>query len=88
MNFLFDTWDKVYQFWKDGWFWIFEQLLTGFVFVLELIPVPSYMTNATSLTLPEGVVYFIHVFELPFGAGIMASAWSLRFVIRRLPVVG
>lgn len=88
MNFLFDTWEKVYNFWVDGWLWIFEQVLTVFVVVLELIPVPTWMTQTGTFVVPDGVAYFVNVFEMPTGAAIMVSAWTLRFVVRRLPVVG
>ena len=88
MNFLFDTWQKLYDFWVDGWNWIFEQLLLAFVVVLEAIPVPSWASNISTMSVPSEMMYFINAFEIPYGAGVMASAWAIRFVIRRLPVIG
>jgi hypothetical protein len=52
------------------------------------LPVPSWASNVGNLQLPEGVLWFAQALELPTGAAIMATAWTTRFVIRRLPVVG
>ena len=84
----FWTFAEIYEFWIDGWFWLFEQFLTPFVVVLENIPAPAFANNMGSLTLPSGVAWFASALELPTGASIMASAWTLRFVIRRLPFIG
>jgi len=85
---LMQTWDELNQFWVDGWTWLWESILGAFVTVLELIPAPDWATNVGSLQIPEGVAWFVSAFELPFGAAVMVSAWTIRFLIRRIPVIG
>lgn len=69
---------------------VFEMLLTGLATVVNAIPVPSFIENAGSYfsALPSGVVYFTQAFQLPLGIGMMVSAYVLRFLIRRIPVIG
>ena len=88
MESFFFTFEELYEFWVDGWMWIFETALIPFVAVLEAIPVPSFAANMGNLSLPSGVAWFAQALELPAGAAIMASAWAIRFVIRRLPFIG
>ncbi|QIB64050.1 hypothetical protein [Kineobactrum salinum] len=64
--------------------WLLDILIT----VLSYIPVPDWMENVGSMNLPSGVLWFASAFELQAGAAIMVSAWTLRFIIRRIPVVG
>ncbi|HIE83498.1 MAG TPA: hypothetical protein EYQ00_06440 [Dehalococcoidia bacterium] len=88
MSGLFWLWDELTDFWVDGWMWIFETILYGFVVVLEVIPVPDWALNVGSLQLPSAVAWFAGAFELPFGIAVMTSAWLIRFLIRRIPVIG
>lgn len=88
MDGLFWVWDELIDFWVDGWMWIFETLLYGFVVVLELIPVPQWAQDVDAFALPSAVAWFATVLELPFGAAVMTSAWVIRFLIRRTPVIG
>ena len=88
MDSFFQFWQELYDFWIDGWQWIFETILGAFVSVLELIPVPAWATATGSLSVPDGVAWFAQALELPTGAAIMASAWGIRFLVRRLPFIG
>jgi len=72
----------------DAFLWIWEQILAGIIFVLNGIPVPDWMASASSFVLPDGVMWFASVLELPYGISVMTGAWVLRFVIRRIPVIG
>jgi hypothetical protein len=56
--------------------------------VIEALPVPAWASNVGALQLPDGVLWFANALELPAGAAIMATAWTIRFIVRRLPVVG
>lgn len=72
----------------QGFFlWIWESILSALVAVLSAIPVPSWMTSGT-FSLPDGVLWFAQALELDYAAGVMATAWTLRFFIRRLPIIG
>ncbi|MGG2142294.1 DUF2523 family protein [Symbiopectobacterium sp. RP] len=39
-------------------------------------------------TLPDSVWYFLNLFLLPQGVGMVLSALLTRFIIRRIPVIG
>ena len=73
---------------KGFFVWMSEEILNGGLAVLDAIPMPAWATNAGSLTLPSEVVWFASAFELHTGAGIVASAYGIRFIIRRIPVFG
>lgn len=68
--------------------WLYEKLINGIVAVIEMIPVPEFLENASSLRIPDGLGFVAEVFHLEMGAQIIVSAFVLRFIIRRLPIVG
>lgn len=82
------------------WFdWLFKEIELFFVWILgtvldavagifSLLPVPDFMQNVQSYTLPDSMAYYASAFEIPFGVGVIVSAYGIRFLIRRLPVVG
>ena len=67
--------------------WIWQQLLEGAVAILSLIPVPSWLSSG-SFALPDGVLFFAAALEINTGIGIVISAYTIRFLIRRIPVIG
>lgn len=68
--------------------WIYEKLINGVIAVIEMIPLPEFLQNASSLRIPDGLGFFAEVFHLETGAQIIVSSFVLRFIIRRLPIVG
>lgn len=68
--------------------YVFEQVLMAFVALLEAIPVPGFLLNVSSYQLPSNILYFLGVAQFGTGVSIMVTAYTLRFLIRRLPVVG
>jgi hypothetical protein len=78
----------------DFFQWIFVKLATlvfdAVIAVLTLIPVPDWLddisTNVGSVS--SGVLFFIEPFQFGTGIAWVVSAYLLRFLIRRLPVVG
>lgn len=69
---------------------IIEWLFDAFAWLIEAIPVPDFfvgLQNAFS-NIPDGVMYFLNIFEVSTGLAIIVTASILRFIIRRLPVVG
>ena len=70
--------------------WFFEGILGAFAAVLEAIPVPDFMLQIqnTTFNFPDSVTFWINMFELPFGLAVMVSAITLRFILRRIPVIG
>lgn len=69
---------------------VWEMLLDGLAGLIEAIPVPDFMQNLSSLfaSMPSGVAYFASALQLGTGVTIILSALVIRFVIRRIPVIG
>ena len=69
---------------------IYELVLDGLAWVIEQIPVPAWLDNAGSYfaALDPGITYFLEAFEFTTGIGILVAAYVLRFLIRRIPVIG
>lgn len=68
--------------------WIYNGLLSGLAAVFEAIPAPSFLLNVSSYSLPDSVLYFTTLFQMPAGVAIMVSAYSARFILRRIPGIG
>lgn len=68
---------------------LYEMLLIGLAAVVNAIPVPSWLAGADPFaSLDPGVAFFAQAFEIPAGVGIILSAYGIRFLVRRLPVIG
>lgn len=81
--------------------WVFRSVLVKFAVYFALwfittefiqilashLPGASSLTSAFSQQSP-GVWYFLDLFKIPFGVSACLSAFVLRFIIRRLPVIG
>jgi hypothetical protein len=64
--------------------------LSGVAALLEAIPVPQWMTGQTNILgqIPSGMAWGLQWFELQYGATVFISALTIRFLIRRIPVIG
>jgi hypothetical protein len=55
---------------------------------------PEVVKNATSgltsgfAAIPDSMYFFLQVFEVPFGAGLLFAAYAGRFILRRIPLIG
>lgn len=67
---------------------LFDSILGAFASVFEAIPVPDFLLNLGTFSLPTSVLFWTDLFHLPFGLTLIASAYTIRFITRRLPVVG
>lgn len=65
-------------------------IFDAIIAVLSAIPVPDWLTGISGNigSINGGVLYFIGPFEFGTGMAWVISAYLLRFLIRRLPVVG
>lgn len=68
--------------------WVLEQIFSLGVALLSAIPVPDWMASMGTLQIPSSVAWFAQAFQLQAGAGIIASAYLIRFIIRRIPFFG
>jgi hypothetical protein len=75
------------QYFKDLFLSMYDALLSSVSAVVSAIPAPSFLQNI-SFTLHPYVSYFMQAFEIQTGLSIMVSAYILRFIIRRIPVIG
>jgi len=67
---------------------IYGSIMMAFAALIEAIPVPDFLQDLQAVSLPPGVLYFLDIFLVPQGAGIVTTALVLRFLIRRIPFVG
>ena len=68
--------------------WIYEKVIMGFASLIELFPVPDFLLNLPSYTLPPTLSWAADPFNLPVGIGMVVTAYTARFIIRRIPGVG
>lgn len=69
---------------------LFSLLLQGLAAVLTAIPAPSWLSNipSTMSGISSGIWYFAACAQIGTGMTIVISAYVLRFLIRRIPLIG
>lgn len=79
---------------KDLLLWvprtIWKELLSALAGILSAIPVPTWLQQIAGFqdAIPSGVGYFLHILKVPQGLVIIMAAYGIRFLIRRIPVIG
>tara|TARA_A100001391_G_scaffold68654_1_gene43891 strand:+ start:4748 stop:5038 length:291 start_codon:yes stop_codon:yes gene_type:complete len=73
---------------NDFVLWLLEMLLGSVISVIEAIPVPGWLDQAASVSLPDSMLWLSGILQLPFGMTVFVSAYTLRFLIRRIPLIG
>lgn len=85
---------QVLEWVVDFFQWLFVKVAVlvfdAIIAVLTLIPVPDWLESiAPNITaIDPGVMFFASPLQLGTGLTWLISAYLLRFLIRRLPVVG
>lgn len=78
----------------DVLLWVPKKLVElgvdGLIYIYDMIPVPDFISNAGSFwsQVPSGVWYFADAAALGYGMSVIISAYTIRFLIRRLPIIG
>lgn len=69
---------------------LFLMLGDALLWVLEAIPVPDWMTGAALnlSSVSPSMMYFLEPLQFETGLSWVLSALLLRFMVRRLPVIG
>jgi len=67
---------------------IYQLLLEGMLALFNWIPVPAWAEDLNLDWVPSGMAYFLEPFNVAWGLTCITSAYLIRFLIRRLPVVG
>lgn len=94
MDFLIQFLSRILSWLLDfvKWFgeWLWAELMGALITVLNAIPVPTWLADAPAVvgSLPPGVSYLAQSFALPQGLSIILGAYVIRFIIRRLPIIG
>ncbi len=74
--------------WAAAWVW--QTVLDALVAVLNAIPVPDWLSSAAAVvgSIPPSVAFFLGALQIPSGLAIILGAYTIRFLIRRIPLIG
>lgn len=69
---------------------LWAELLDGLATLVESMPVPDFVTTAQSAFsgIPSSVLFFLDKFAFAEGLAMVLSAYLLRFLLRRIPLIG
>lgn len=71
----------------------FSRVVNGILDVgasaIALVPVPDFLLQPISFTgIPNNALYFMDVFNVAQGLTIVVTAYGVRFILRRIPIIG
>lgn len=89
-DWLSDAYDSFIDFFKNLPEWIFGKVADAIVSFWEAFPVPDVFATAASAfgNVPPSVVFFAQTFQIGPGVTMVLGAYLLRFIIRRIPLIG
>lgn len=67
---------------------VWELILGAVATVLEAIPVPSWMATDPFAGIDPGIAWMLNEFQIAFGLVVVLGALGIRFLIRRIPLIG
>ena len=94
MDYLINFLSDILVWLKDLLLWIprklTELILDGLAALIEAVPVPDWLNNAGNFlaSIDPTVLYFLEAFQFAQGLTIVLAAYVIRFLIRRIPVIG
>lgn len=68
--------------------WVWDKITQAIASLIEMIPVPDFLTSLPSYTMPPAVSYFLDIVQFQFAITILVAAYIARFFVRRLPFIG
>lgn len=70
--------------------WLFDGVLSALASLVEAIPVPGWLQSGAGLFsgISSDIAWFASAVNLSFGLTVVVSAYGIRFLIRRIPVIG
>lgn len=70
--------------------WAFEQVVDALNGFLHWIPVPDFVTKAGGFlqSTPPEVTWFLQAVAFNEGLAMVMLAYVLRFILRRIPLIG
>lgn len=78
------------DFFSSLWLIIWQKILEGLASVLNAIPVPDFFYQASGALsgFPPQLVFALDVLQFDLGLPMILSAYGIRFLIRRIPIIG
>ena len=70
---------------------IFAAIASALSALINAIPVPGFVADlgpAFNSLFSGATGYFLDLMQLPYGIGVVSTAYVLRFLIRRIPIIG
>lgn len=68
--------------------WFYDSLLSGFAVIVEAIPMPDFLINLQPYALPQSIAWAAESMNLTYGLTVIVSAYTARFILRRIPFIG
>lgn len=90
LNWLQKAYDYFWELITDFPEWLFEQVALQIVAFFQALPVPSFMVTAGNAFqgIPSSVLFFLGAFHVGPGVTMILGAYLLRFILRRIPIIG
>jgi len=66
---------------------LYTSILESITDLLSAIPAPDFLIHNMP-SLPPSIIFWANFFMLHYGLGLVVSAYMLRFLVRRLPIIG
>lgn len=98
---LWDAFQRLFDFLNDFWLALryfldslagafVEEVLFFFQEFIDNLPVPDFVSDAADAMqgIPPDVMYFAGAFRIAEGLTMIMAAYILRFIIRRIPIIG
>jgi len=68
--------------------YIYDSFMSGAAAIIDIIPVPDFLLTIEPIVLSSQISFFLSPFQIEYGLGIIVSAYTARFIVRRLPIIG
>lgn len=87
---LSDAYDSMVKFLLELPQWTFAKFADALVAYYNSIPVPDFFAMAQSAfsSIPAEVIFFAEAFQIGPGVSMVLGSYLLRFILRRIPIIG
>lgn len=67
---------------------IYEMFLHSLIPLIQELGLPDVLLSEGAINITGGLAWFLSVFEFQMGLEVFTSCYVIRFLIRRIPVIG
>lgn len=91
---LSEKFNEILEWLKEFFLWIprkiWAEILDAFAGFFESLPVPEFIIQASSAFagISGNILFFAQMFAVGEGITMILGAYVLRFVLRRIPLIG